>query len=516
MQLEALTDSDIQRIHDATVRILEGTGIQFENCTAAHDIAREHGCKVRNDRIHFPKKLIQEAVGQIPDRTTFRFFMPGLGTAEEVGLSKGVSSFGVIGNAYYVYDYEACKVRDVTENDLPDKLLVFDNLTNLKFDACNLLYHSERNGTERGKQILLDNFGAPVKLLEHWVSGRSGLDPERISVSFPWASLEETRLVSLGHMILRGSSDRVVDQLNRMAQTDFAWCNPISPLRYHPSEAESIIRVARSGKKYRIAMISPAIMMGATGPITLAGTLVQHNCEVLAGTILAQMACPGTPVIYGHVNAPMDLRSAEMSHGNIETAVLNAAVVQLADFYGMPSRIAPGNTSARSPGPRSTTEAAIGMFMGAAAGGNIIMTSLLDATLMISYEHLVLVDELVNQIRSGTAEIATDAESLALEAIEAAAGRSNDFLQADHTYTYMKRDIYLSDYCGRIEKSFEDWYEKAHKRVKEILCRKELTESSDSQVRERLQAVVGRLREDDSAWREETQDWWKPYVRDFA
>ncbi|MBT3271563.1 MAG: hypothetical protein HN368_00290, partial [Spirochaetales bacterium] len=223
-----------------------------------------------------------------------------------------------------------------------------------------------------------------------------------------------------------------------------------------------------------------------------------------------------TPVIYGHVNAPMDLRSAEMSHGNIETAVLNAAVVQLADFYGMPSRIAPGNTSARSPGPRSTTEAAIGMFMGAAAGGNIIMTSLLDATLMISYEHLVLVDELVNQIRSGTAEIATDAESLALEAIEAAAGRSNDFLQADHTYTYMKRDIYLSDYCGRIEKSFEDWYEKAHKRVKEILCRKELTESSDSQVRERLQAVVGRLREDDSAWREETQDWWKPYVRDFA
>ena len=256
--------------------------------------------------------------------------------------------------------------------------------------------------------------------------------------------------------------------------------------------------------------------MGATGPVTLAGTLVQHNCEVLAGAVLAQMASPGTPVIYGHVGAPMDLRSTEISHGNIETAVLNSAVVQMADFYGMPSRITPGNTSARATGPRAAAEAAAGMFMGAAAGGNVIMTSLLDSTLMISYEHLALVDELVNQISSGTNAITTDAESLAVEVIEAAAAGSNDFLQTEHTYTHMKRDIYLSQYCGRIEESYEDWYEKAHTRVKEILSRKERTESPDPQVRERLQAVVGRLREDDSTWRGDTQEWWKPYISDFA
>jgi trimethylamine---corrinoid protein Co-methyltransferase len=516
MQLKALTETDIQRIHNATVRILEGTGLEVKSSELAHDIAREHGCEVNDDRILFPKQVIQKAIDQIPDRSTFTFFMPGLGTANEVNLSQGASSFGVIGNAYYVYDHEAGEARDVTEKDLPDKLLVFDSLANLKFDACNLLYHDERQGRGRGSQILLDNFGSPVKLLEHWVNSRSDLDPDQISVSFPWASREETRLISLGHMILRGSSERVVEQLKRMDQTAFSWCNPISPLRYHPDEAESIIRVARSGKEHRIAMISPEIMMGATGPVTLAGTIVQHNCEVLAGAVLAQMASPGTPVIYGNVGAPMDLRSTEISHGNIETAAFNSAVVQMADFYGMPSRITPGNTSARGTGPRAASEAAVGMFMGASAGGSIIMTSLLDSTLMISYEHLALVDELVNQIYSGTAEIATDAESLALEAIEAAAGGSNDFLQADHTYTYMKRDIYLSQYCGRIEESYEDWYEKAHGRVQEILSRKERTESPDPQVRERLQAVVGRLREDDSTWREDGPDWWKPYVIDIA
>ena len=216
------------------------------------------------------------------------------------------------------------------------------------------------------------------------------------------------------------------------------------------------------------------------------------------------------------MKVPTDLRTTEISHGNIETAVFHSAVVQMADFYGMPSRITPGNTSARGTGPRAAAETALGMFMGAAAGGNIIMTSLLDSTLMISYEHLALVDELANQVRSGTTEIATDAESRAVEVIEAAAGGSTDFLQADHTYTYMKRDVYLSHYCGRIEESYEDWYEKAHKLVHEILSRKERTESPDPQVRERLKEVVDRLEEDDSMWREDTRHWWKSYVKDFV
>ena len=149
-------------------------------------------------------------------------------------------------------------------------------------------------------------------------------------------------------------------------------------------------------------MISPEVMLGATGPVTIAGALVQHNAEVLAGTILAQLVQPGTPVIYGCVTAPMDLRTAEISQGNFETALINAAAVQMADHYGMPSRIAPGNTSARKPGVRAAVEMTLGLYMGLAAGGNLITTGLLDSTLMVSYEHLVLMDELIGQIKSVT------------------------------------------------------------------------------------------------------------------
>lgn len=219
-------------------------------------------------------------------------------------------------------------------------------------------------------------------------------------------------------------------------------------------------------------------------------------------------------MIYGHVSAPMDLRTTEISHGNFETFVLNAAVVQMADRYGMPSRITPGNTSAKSVGERSAVEAAVGMFIGAAAGGNIVMTGLLDSTLMISYEHLVLVDELINQLRSAQSPIRTDAESLAVNVIGRAAGGGQSYLESDHTVRFMKRDLYLSEFTGEVQGSYEGWYEKAHLRVQDTL-RAEGSADGSPQALERLAAVEARLREDDKSWREGRGDWWRPYLRDL-
>ena len=40
-------------------------------------------------------------------------------------------------------------------------------------------------------------------------------------------------------------------------------------------------------------------MAGASAPVSLAGTLVMHNAEVLAGITLAQLTVKGAPAIYG-------------------------------------------------------------------------------------------------------------------------------------------------------------------------------------------------------------------------
>jgi trimethylamine--corrinoid protein Co-methyltransferase len=315
----------------------------------------------------------------------------------------------------------------------------------------------------------------------------------------------------LGHAVLEG-----VDATERLLKdgSGFPWVNPQSPLQYKASEARGMIESARRERGWN--HVSPEVMMGATGPVTMAGALVQHNAEVLAGLVLAQLARPDSPFVYGCVSAPMDLRNAQISHGNYETGLFNAAVVQIADGYGLPTRISPGNTSDNRPSARALSETAVGLYMGAAAGGSIITTGLLDSTLMISYEHMVMVDELIEQIRSITGGIATDADSLALDVIRQNGHPGGNYLASEHTMRFMKRDVHYSEFCGRIKGSCGDAYEKAHRRVKGILGRRDTDAHVDKDILARLATVEARLQKDDETWRTGEGDWWKPYVGDMA
>jgi len=117
-----------------------------------------------------------------------------------------------------------------------------------------------------------------------------------------------------------------------------------------------------------------------------------------------------------------------------------------------------------------------------------------------------MVDEMIGQIRSVTSGVALDADSLALEAIAECAGPGMGYVASIHTAAFMKRDVYYSDFCGRIESSYQESYEKAHEKVKEIFARRD----TDAHV-----AVEARLKEDETAWREGADDWWAFYIQDL-
>jgi len=515
--MEVLTEQDIHRIHAASLEILESNGVTFHGSAEAAEVLGRHGCRVDGFRVRFPRPLVEESLGLVPDRERLSFDYAPLAVNEPMSLRKGESHIGLIGNAYYVHDYQGDSHRDCVEADEDDKCLVLDSLENVSYDCCNLVFHSERVGRR-----IVPDFGdaeTATAFLRRRVRDReralqlTGRQPDTLSLHLVSRTDQERFLEALSIVVLRGRRDG--ERLIERCFIPFVWCNPKSPLQYSSEETSGIMAVAKSPAASRWAMISPEVMMGATGPVTVAGALVQQNAEVLAGTVLAQLVQPGTPVIYGCVTAPMDLRTAEISQGNFEAAMINAAAVQMANRYGMPSRIAPGNTSARKPGARSAVEMTLGLYMGLAAGGNLITTGLLDSTLMVSYEHLVLMDELIGQIKSVTHGITTDPSGLALDVLKEHGHPSPDFLGSEHTLQHMKRDVYYSDYTGRTTRSYQEWYEKAHARVTRILDRQPAEEDPDPAIRERLAAVEARLREDGQSWRSGRGDWWGFYVQDL-
>jgi trimethylamine--corrinoid protein Co-methyltransferase len=83
-------------------------------------------------------------------------------------------------------------------------------------------------------------------------------------------------------------------------------------------------------------------MAGASSPISVSGTLVTHNAEVLAGIVLAQITNPGAPVIYGSSTTTFNMRHGTATVGAPELGMISAAAAELANYYNLPSYVAGG------------------------------------------------------------------------------------------------------------------------------------------------------------------------------
>lgn len=83
-------------------------------------------------------------------------------------------------------------------------------------------------------------------------------------------------------------------------------------------------------------------MAGGSTPVNLAGALVVHNCEALAGLVLSQVTRKGAKFIYGSSSTAMDLRYGAAVVGTPELAMLNAGVACMARYYKLPSWAAGG------------------------------------------------------------------------------------------------------------------------------------------------------------------------------
>jgi trimethylamine--corrinoid protein Co-methyltransferase len=99
--------------------------------------------------------------------------------------------------------------------------------------------------------------------------------------------------------------------------------------------------MAAASNDAAICVLSMA-MAGGSSPVNLAGTLVNHNAEVLAGITLAQLTKRGAKVIYGSSSTAMNLKNASAVVGTPELAMINAAVAAMARYYLLPSWVAGG------------------------------------------------------------------------------------------------------------------------------------------------------------------------------
>ncbi len=312
MGLQSLTPAELDDIHGATLKILQYTGI-YVYSRKALEIMANGGADVdfTTGRVLIPAYMVEEAIESAPSCIILAARNPG----HDVFVGGKRVHFTTFGAGSRVVDPLTGKIHDATKTDVGLTALVCDAMDNVDIFTCTLvatdmphatsgLHEAEAFLLNTGKHCQHDHLddGAEAKSFFAMAAAIAG----------GWEELKKRPIVST--MVC-----------------------PSSPLQLPRGVAEIIMESARAGVPVNIV---PMVMAGATGPVTLAGTLVVQNAEVLGGIVLHQLTNRGAPVIYGSSSTIFDLTALTAPVGAPELGMLSAATAELARFYLLPSFVA--------------------------------------------------------------------------------------------------------------------------------------------------------------------------------
>ncbi len=231
-----------------------------------------------------------------------------------------------------------------------------------------------------------------------------------------------------------------------------------------------------------------------TAPVTLAGTMVINNAEVLSSFTIIQMAYPGAPMLYSAVPSMPDLKTGQYGGGIPESALLFAAAAQIARYYGIPSMVGGFGPDAKTPGPQAAYESVFYALTPALVGADILCgIGLLDGDTLLSFEQMMIDYEIGTILLRLIRGFDVNDETLALDLIDKV-GPGGTYLIERHTVDHVRecwRPMIsnLAPYDTWVAAGAKDVVQVAREKVKEILATHKPT-PLDADVQKSVRQIV--------------------------
>lgn len=214
----------------------------------------------------------------------------------------------------------------------------------------------------------------------------------------------------------------------------------ISPYKVDKDYGEITCYLAREGLP---VVVPTEPICGTTSPITLAGNVLAHTAETLAGIVLVQSVKKGAPGICGSVGSITNLRTMDHLGGPVERAMINAAVSQMAQHFEIPLYSTGGTSDAKEVDIQAAYESAISSALVSMSGANYIhdIAGLMESDLTVSYEKLVMDDEILGMCQRVLRGIEVNDDTLAIDTV-LRKGPAKDYLGEEHTIQHMRTEFY--------------------------------------------------------------------------
>jgi trimethylamine--corrinoid protein Co-methyltransferase len=408
LRLDPFTRGDLQKIHGATMRVLEKTGVRVLDPEAVRFLQAAGATYDELVQVvRIPEGVLKELLMGAPSR--FRLY--GRGGERCLSFGEGNTYFSSMGTAVQVVDNGG--VRPPTLKDV-------ENFYRL-VDASPFIDHASWVVWPRDVPNELVHI---YEILYGFKYTTKSLD------GYNWGTQYTQDTIDMAAIVAGGLEELAVRPLL------LGFTNPVSPLTLAKETTQGLIAFARAGQP---CIMPPEGMAGGTAPSTLAGALVQQNAEVLASIAVAQCVRRGAPVLYGSVSTIMDMRTGAVALGAPEAGLISLGAAQLARYYGIPSRGTGGNTEALTVDYQAGAESATTLLLSALAGFDFIydVVGSLESSLSASYAKLILDNDLAGSVKRIINGIDVSEETMATDVIDAV-GLKGSYLSHPHTVDHFR------------------------------------------------------------------------------
>ena len=412
-RMHSFSQGELTRLHDSTLEILSRVGVALYDPEAV-EIFRKHGARTEGHKVFPGEKLLTRTLESAPSR----FILQGRNPDQKVTVGGG--------SLVLVPGYGAPFIITPEGEMRPALLADYETF-------CKLVQTSDHLDMNGYLMVEPSDVPPETSYLEMMLANLLLCDrPFMGAQTNRQAAAEAVQMAALAC----GGEEAIRDRPPMVPIISV-----MSPLNFSAEMAGALIEYARAGLP---VMCCSAAMAGSSGPVTLAGILALQNAESLTGLILSQLINPGNPFIYGATSAPMDMRTGGMCIGAVETSLLVSGTVQLARFYGLPSRSGGALADAPLPDYQAGVESCLGLTTAVRGGANFILHSagILSSFMAMSFEKFLLDEELGGMVKKLVSPVDLSAEAIDLEMIETV-GVGGHYLTQPKTFKLCRSEFFL-------------------------------------------------------------------------
>lgn len=444
---ELLTQEQIQKIHEASLEILQEVGLKVRYAPA-REVFAVHGCSVDGERVKLPRDVVEKYRKMAPPTFTFH--------GRDPKFDKTIPQDSPV---------------IVTASSAPD---IIDPVT----------------GKERRAE------SGDIARIAHLINELPGYDMFSISTLADDAPKDQftiSRLYPAIKYCMKPIRATTTDHKDTLAMMEMAYivaggkeaykehpflthhyCPTVSPLTMDVLSTENVMYFAGEGLPVYPTIVPNA---GLTSPMSMAGTLVQGNAEYLATVALTQMVKEGTPTIYATLATVADMRSGAYTSGAIECGMLHMAFAQIARYYNVPCGGYIGLTNAKINDAQSGYETGMSGMGGLVSGMDMFnIGGLIDALKTFDFAKAVIDDEIAQMLKRVKRGISFNDEDLAVNLIKEI-GPGGSYIVAKHTVSRMKTEAVMTKLADRDartiweKKGSTDIHTRAMNKVKELMTK---------------------------------------------